>query len=170
MLIGGALCFSGVANAQDEEQLEKALNADTQASWVLNVSDLGDLHLFGGAITIPIERPSVEPCGEWLTVAPEARGRKIAEIQKEAEATATRQKFSPKERQEMRTKKVAPLKKCEADFKRRCDETREKVPVETRKAAIVQAKKELDGFVDAKKAGVVRSYLTLILRQCPLDE
>jgi hypothetical protein len=156
--------------AQDDEQLEKQLNADTQASWVINVSDLGDIRLFGGAITVPIERPSVEHCGEWLTVPPEQRRRKIADLQREADDTASKQRFSPKERQELRTKTVSPLKRCEADFKKRCEDTKTKVPIETRKAALVQVRKELAGFVDAKKAGLVKGYLNLILRQCALEE
>ncbi len=165
--------YAGTARSEDggaEPDLEQRLNADAQASWVLNVTDLGDILLFGGAIRVPVSRPSVERCGEWLTVPPESRAKKTDEILKDADHTATEQRMSKAERQSLKQKKIAPLRACESEFKKRCEEARTKTPLAARKQAIAFAKKSIGEVVNQKDAASARTYLGIILKQCPLEE
>jgi hypothetical protein len=165
------LSVAGSARANDAgtEDFEKSLNTQVQGSWVISVTDLGDIILFGGAITVPVHRPSVERCGEWITVAPEARAAKTQELLKEADRVAIDQKLSKMEKQQNKMKALAPLRSCEAEFKKRCEEAKSK-PLAARKAAIDGAKKSIGEILNAKDTAAAKDYLALILKQCPLGE
>src|SRR5262249_38267923 len=117
------------------DDLEKRLNADMKASSIMSVTDLGDILLFSGGITVPVHRPSVERCGEWITVPTEQRAKKTDELLKEADKTANDQKLSKPERLKLKQKTLAPLRACESDFKKRCEGART-APLETRKTAV----------------------------------
>lgn len=164
------LLSAGAARGQDGDgKFEDELNTGLQGEAVITISDVGDLALFGGAITVPARRPSVEQCGIFVSTPTEGRPRILEEKRREATAVATQQKYSARERTELIRRAVAPLKTCESDFKRRCDETVAKVPQKARKAAVTEVKRAIEAMVDPKVQASVRGYLEIVLKQCPLD-
>jgi hypothetical protein len=173
LALGLALLHPGTGRTEDGgagEDLEKQLNADVKASWLISITDLGDILLFGGGIRVPVHRPSVDRCGEWLTVPPESRAKRTDELLKEADRTANDQKLSKNERQVLKRKTLAPLHACEGDLKKRCEEARSTTTLETRKAAVAQARRSIGEIVNAKDSASVKIYLATLLKQCPLEE
>jgi hypothetical protein len=170
LVLAAGLAWPGVAAAQNGDgQFEEQLNAGLQGEGVMTISDVGDLALFGGAINVPARRPSVEQCGIYISTAPEGRPRILEEKRKEATAVATQQRYSARERNELIRRSVLPLKTCENDFKRRCEETIQKIPLKVRKAAVADVRRAVEGMLDPKVQGAVRGYLETVLRQCPLE-
>jgi len=170
LVLAAGVGWPGLTLAQDGAgQFEEQLNAGLQGEAVMTISDVGDLALFGGAINVPARRPSVEQCGIYISTAPEGRPRILEEKRKEATAVATQQKYSARERTELIRRSVLPLKTCENDFKRRCEETIQKIPLKVRKAAVADVRRAVDAMVDPKVQGAVRGYLEIVLNQCPLE-
>jgi hypothetical protein len=165
-----SLFVASTASAQSGgDGFEDQLNAGIQGEAVVTMSDIGDLAFFGGAITVPARRPSVEQCGIYVSTPAEGRPRILEEKRKEATQVAVQQKYSARERAELVRRAIAPLKTCESDFKRKCDETVSGVSLKVRKAAVDEVKKAIDRMVDPKVQQSVRGYLDTVLKQCPLE-
>ncbi len=154
-----------------DADLEKALNADALGASVVTVSSSGDLVIFEGAITIPSERPSVEECGELMSMPPKQRPQLLSELRKKADTEAYRRGMSQRERMTYVQKALEPKRECMVLFKRKCDEIRERVPLEARKAAVVDARKAIDRLLAEERVKKrIQGYLANIIAECPLEQ
>jgi hypothetical protein len=178
--LGLALCLGGAPAAaepkpkpkaapEDAAALEKRMQDDVLEGSVVTIAESGDLVFFGGAITVPARRPSVEACGEWIVVPPSERPGKLAAIRKAVTDRAEADRYSAKDRFEALKKATEPMKRCEAIFKARCEETRARVALDLRKAALEDVRKSLGRMVDEKQKQAIANDLDLVLDQCPLQ-
>ncbi len=152
-----------------DADLEKALNEDAMGASVITVSTTGDLILFDGAITVPVERPSVEECGELMSQSKSDRPKTLADQRRKADDEAYKRNMSTRERLTYVQKAMEPSRTCMALFKRKCEEIRQRVPLDARKAAVEDAKKSIDRLLaEAKVKAAIQSYLTNVLSECPL--
>jgi hypothetical protein len=153
----------------DPDAYAKSLASDSNVCGAICMDEL-DIMLFGGMITVPFNRPSVEQCGIWMSGTPQSRAAEQAGRRKEADDEASKNRYSPRERDELRKRKTEPLRKCEAEFKRRCEEVRKSIPVETRKKAVDNAKKEIGNVLEESRRAVLEGYLANVLAGCSLHE
>lgn len=145
----------------------KQLNRDVQASWVITVADSGDLILFGGAITVPAHRPSADFCGAWVTTPAPARAQRRAQMVKDAERGSNQ--LTVAERRSIQLKALEPVRRCEADLRRHCEQTIGRLPRGVRAQAVREARAAIQDIGEAKLPAAVNAYLDELLRQCPLE-
>jgi hypothetical protein len=127
--------------------------------------------IFDGAITIPAVRPSVEECGVLMSMSPRERPAELAAHRRKADQEAYARNMSNRERLTYVQRATEPKRSCVALFKRKCEEIKQRVPIEARKAAVADAKKSIDRLlVDAKIKSSIQSYLTNVLAECPLEQ
>jgi hypothetical protein len=152
----------------DPDAYAKSLASDANVCGAICMDEL-NIMLFSGMITVPFERPSVEQCGIWMSSTPAERAQELTARRKEADDEAAKNRYSPKERDELRKRKTEPVKSCEAEFKRRCDEAKTSLGLEARKKALAVARAEIDRLEDSRKA-TVEKYLANVLSACTLDQ
>jgi hypothetical protein len=154
-----------------EADLEKSLNEDMVGASVVTVTSSGDLVIFDGAITIPVERPSVEECGVLMSMSKQERAADLAAHRKRADDESHARRMSPRERMTYVQRALAPKKECQALFKRKCEEIKERVPLAARKASIEDAKKSIDRLLaEAKIKKAIQGYLANVVAECPLEQ
>lgn len=167
-----ALLLATLAAARAEAQqgdFEKKLLEDAASCAAICLQDK-DLLLFGGTVVVPFERPSVEKCGEWMSTPAEGRTAKMAELRRESEKLAARDRYSAVERQRLRQMTGDAERRCEQEFKRRCEEARKTVPLEKRKAALLTVEKGVENVLKLEDQAAIRRYLKNVLASCPLDQ
>lgn len=183
MLIAAALLVPAIAFAQQEpggkkeppkkqadpEAYAKSLASDANVCGAICMDEL-DIMLFGGMITVPFNRPSVEQCGIWMSGTQQSRAAEQSARRKEADDEAQKNRYSPRERDEIRKRKTEPLRKCEAEFKRRCEEVRKSIPLEARKKAVDSVKAEIGRVLEDSRRALIEGYLSNVLAGCPLNE
>jgi hypothetical protein len=154
-----------------DADLEKSLNEDVVGASVITVLTSGDLVLFDGAITVPAQRPSVEECGVLMSMSRQERAAELAAHRKKADDESHSRGLSQRERMTYVQRALAPKKECQALFKRKCDEIKQRVPVEARKASIEDAKKSIDRLLaDTKVKKTIQEYLTNVVAECSLAQ
>jgi hypothetical protein len=175
-----ALCWGAHSSAQAGEpnraepnrvgdEYEKTLRRDIALCGTICL-DEADILLFGGTITVPAERPSVEQCGVWMSAKASERAEELEGRRQQADKEARQKQFSPREREELKKRATEPIKRCESDFRRRCDEARKNVAIGERKNAVERTSKAVEEIVDERRRAAVKKYLANLLEQCPLAE
>lgn len=159
----------GATKEGDPDAYAKSLASDANVCGAICMDEL-DISLFGGMITVPFSRPSVEQCGIWMSSTPQERTAQQTARRKEADDEAAKGHYTPRERDELRKRKTEPLRKCEAEFKRRCDEVRASIPADARKKAVDNAKAEVSRVLEESRRAVLERYLGNVLAACPLAE
>lgn len=152
----------------DPDAYAKSLASDANVCGAICMDELNIL-LFSGMITVPFERPSVEQCGIWMSSTAAERAQELSERRKEADDEAAKNRYSPKERDELRKRKTEPIKKCESEFKRRCDEAKQNIKLDARQKALQNARKEIDSQEESRKVKLEK-YLANVLTACTLDQ
>lgn len=153
----------------DPDAYAKSLASDANVCGAICMDEL-DIMLFGGMITVPFNRPSVEQCGIWMSSTQQERAVEMSERRKEADDEAAKNRYSPRERDELRKRKTGPLRSCEAEFKRRCEEVKKSIAVEARKKAVDNAKAEIGRIVEESRRNQIERYLNNVLSACALAE
>lgn len=165
----GALALLGTrpAAAQGGDYASKLGNMVNECAVVC--LDDRDLQFFG-ALTVPFDRPSVEWCGEVVSLSDTERAQRIREERAQADREVRERQYSPKEQQLLRKKLAEKWSKCDADLERRCKETRASVSLEERRAAVARTKKEIADAGEAGRSAALSRYLAAVLAKCPLEE
>lgn len=162
--------LSAGAYAQDSEYA-KAIDDDLQAASVINVSETGDIILFGGTVVVPFVRPSVDKCGVHMSKTATERSASVRQARRDADATAKSQRYSPRDAAKYVRGATAPLKQCERRFEERCAEVRSSVPLETRTEAIDIAKKSVTRLAKGpEEKRDILTWLDNVLAACPLQK
>src|SRR5687768_1647471 len=156
-----------IANAD----LEKSMNDDVVGASVISVMSSGDLVIFDGAITVPAERPSVNECGVLMSMSKKERPEELAAARRKADKEAYSRQMSNRERMTYVQKAMEPKKSCMALFKRKCEEIKQRVSLDARKAAVADARESIDRLLaEAKLKKAIQTYLINLIAECPLDQ
>lgn len=158
---------AGTAVGQDGDYA-KQIASTVNACSIVCLDEL-NLEVFG-TLVIPFERPSVEYCGVRASMTDAERAQEDKETRSSAEREAIEKKYSAKERQALRMKVTEKARKCDADFKRHCEETRAKYKLEERKSAVEKARKAINDTGVAARTAAITKYLNNLLEKCPLDQ
>jgi hypothetical protein len=170
-LILGLMLVSQEEPKVKGDELEKSLNEDVVGASVIQVNSSGDMVIFDGAITIPAVRPSVEECGVLMSMSKKERPEELAALRRKADKEAYSRQMSTRERMTYVQKAMEPKKSCMALFKRKCDEIKQRVSLEARKAAIEDARKSIDRLLaEAKTKKALQGYLANLVAECPLEQ
>lgn len=157
------------APPSDPDAYARSLASDANVCGAICMDEM-DIMLFGGMITVPFNRPSVEQCGIWMSGTQQERAAEMSSRRKDADDEAAKNRYSARERDELRKRKTEPLRSCEAEFKRRCEEAKKTIPVEARKKAVDNAKAEIGRIAAEARKNQIERYLNNVLSACPLAE